>query len=298
LKALAPERRHPLEPHAPPLAARAPLEPEVFARLARLVQAEGGLSLPEAKAVHVRARLGRRLAALGLQSFAAYANMVEGAGKAAVREREEMLSALTTNVTRFFREPHHFETLRARVLPDLAARARAGGRVRLWSAGCSTGEEAYSLALTVLDVLPEAPALDVRILATDLDRRVLATASAGLYPARAAQSIPAAQRARHFRPVAGEAATRYAAGPALRALVSFRRLNLAGTWPLRGRFDAILCRNVVIYFDEATEVRVWSGLANRLLPGGWLFIGHSERIDTSALPVLASDGVSSYRRLA
>ena len=275
---------------------RLPLRPDDFARLARLVQAEAGLALPEAKAGHVRARLGRRLRALGLRSFTAYADMVEGAGDAAAREREEMLSALTTNVTRFFREPHHFETLRDRVLPDLAARARAGGRVRLWSAGCSTGEEAYSLALTVLDVLPEAPMLDVRILATDVDQRVLATGSAGLYPARAAQPIPAVLRARHFRQVAGADGTGFAAGPALRALVRFRRLNLARSWPIRGRFDAILCRNVVIYFDEATERRVWSGLAERLVPGGWLFVGHSERIDTAALPLLASDGVSSYRR--
>lgn len=281
---------------AAPGEGRLRLSPEDFARLARLVRVEAGLSLPEGKAAHVRARLAPRLRALGLRSFAAYADMVEGAGEAAAREREEMLSALTINVTRFFREPHHFETLRERVLPELAARARAGGRVRLWSAGCSTGEEAYSLALTVLDVLPEAPALDVRILATDLDRRVLATGSAGHYPAPAAAPIPAALRARHFRQVAREDGAGYAAGPALRALVSFRRLNLARSWPLRGRFDAILCRNVVIYFDEATERRVWSGLAERLVPGGWLFIGHSERIDTAELPLLASDGVSSYRR--
>lgn len=283
---------------ATPGAARPSLEPEDFARLARLVHAEGGISLPEGKAVLMRTRLVRRLRALGLRSFAAYADMVEGPGDAAAREREEMLSALTTNVTRFFRERHHFDTLRERVLPGLAGRARSGGRVRLWSAGCSTGEEAYSLALTVLDVLPEAPALDVRILATDLDRRVLAAGTAGLYPARAAQSIPAALRARHFRAVTGPDGTRYSAGPSLRALVRFRQLNLARPMPVRGRFDAILCRNVVIYFDEATESRVWNGLAERLAPGGWLFVGHSERVDTGALPMLESDGVSSYRRVA
>ncbi|MFT3973826.1 MAG: CheR family methyltransferase [Amaricoccus sp.] len=281
-----------------PGAGRFRLEPEDFVRLARLVQAEGGISLPEAKAVLVRTRLVRRLRALGLRSFAAYADVVEGAGDAAAREREEMLSALTTNVTRFFREPHHFDTLRERLLPALAARARAGGRVRLWSAGCSTGEEPYSLALTVLEALPEAATLDVRILATDLDRRVLATGTAGLYAARAAQSIPPASLARHFRRVASEDGTRYAAGPALRALVTFRQLNLARPLPVRGHFDAIFCRNVVIYFDEATERQVWCGLSQRLLPGGWLFIGHSERIDTGALPELESDGVSSYRRVA
>lgn len=272
------------------------LDPADFRRIAHLVHREGGISLPEAKAVMVRARLARRLRALGIGSFAAYADLVEGTGEAAAREREEMLSAITTNVTRFFREPHHFDTLRHRVLPGLAARARAGERVRLWSAGCSTGEEPYSLALTVLDALPEAASLDVRILATDLDRSVLAAGAAGVYPGRATQSIPPPLRTRYFRRPSGREAG-YAVGPELRALVTFRQLNLARSWPLRGRFDAILCRNVVIYFDEATERRVWSGLAERLLPGGWLFIGHSERIDTGALPAFESDGVSSYRRV-
>lgn len=272
------------------------LDPADFRRIAHLVHREGGISLPEVKAVMVRARLARRLRALGIGSFAAYADLVEGTGEAAAREREEMLSAITTNVTRFFREPHHFDMLRERVLPALAARARAGGRIRLWSAGCSTGEEPYSLALTLLDVLPEAANLDVKILATDLDRSVLAAGAAGVYSGRAAQSIPAPLRARYFQRPPGREA-RYAVGPELRALVAFRHLNLARSWPLRGRFDAILCRNVVIYFDEATERRVWSGLAERLQPGGWLFIGHSERIDTSALPAFESDGVSSYRRI-
>lgn len=274
------------------------LDPEDFARLARLAHAEGGISLPEAKAQLVRARLGRRLRVLGLCSYAAYADMVEGAGEAAVREREEMLSALTTNVTRFFRERHQFDMLRERVLPRLAARARAGERVRLWSAGCSTGEEAYSLALTVLDLLPEAATLDVRILASDLDRRVLGAGTAGVYSARATQSVPPNLRLRYFRQVTGDDDCRWSAGPALRELVHFRQLNLARPLPLKGSFDVIFCRNVVIYFDDATEAKVWAGLSERLSPGGWLFVGHSERVNTDVLPMLERDGVSSYRRAA
>lgn len=273
------------------------LDREDFARLAGLARTHGGLSLPADKAVLVRARLARRVRALGLASFTDYADLVEGSSEASEREREEMLSALTTNVTRFFREPHHFDMLRDRVLPALAERARAGGRVRLWSAGCSSGEEAYSLAMTVLEVLPEAAKLDVRILATDLDRRVLTAGENGIYSERAALSIPAPLLSRHFRQVADAADVRYAAVPALRGLVTFRQLNLAQRWPLRARFDAIFCRNVVIYFDEATERRVWSGLAERLLPGGWLFIGHAERIDTAEISGFETDGVSSYRRV-
>ncbi len=275
---------------------RLSLQPDDFARIARLVRDLAGISLPAEKSVLVRARLAKRLRTLGMSSFAAYAALLEGRDEAAAREREELISAITTNVTRFFREPHHFAHLADRVLPDLAERARRGGRVRLWSAGCSTGEEPYSMALTLLETLPEAARLDVRVLATDLDRSVLGIAERGVYGGRAMQSVPAALRARYFRQVTGAGGIAYAAGPALRALVAFRQLNLTLPWPMPGRFDVVFCRNVVIYFDAATERGVWDGLAERLVPGGWLYIGHSERIDTGALPAFESDGVSSYRR--
>lgn len=268
-----------------------------FARLAKLVRAEGGISLPATKAEMVRARLAPRLRALGLPSFVSYTDLVEGAGNAAAREREEMVSALTVNVTRFFREPHHFDTMRKEILPELAMRARAGARVRFWSAGCSTGEEPYSLALTVLDALPEAPSLDVRILATDLDRRVLAAGKAGIYPDKATRWIPAPLRARYFQQVTGGREVRFCAGPALRALVAFRQLNLARPWPMRGPFDAIFCRNVVIYFDSATETNVWRRFGDRMPKGARLFIGHSERINTSVLPMFKGDGITTYCRL-
>lgn len=273
------------------------ITPEDFARLARLVQAEGGLSLPASKAPLVRARLARRVRALGLTSFADYVDLVSGPGVAATREREEMLYALTTNVTRFFREPHHFDVLCKQVLPGLVARARAGGRVRLWSAGCSTGEEAYTLAMLLLEAMPEAATLDVQVLATDLDRRVLAIGRSAIYPGRVAQQVPPLLLARYFRQVVRGEEAGYSVGPAPRALVRFRQLNLIRPWPIMDRFDVVFCRNVVIYFDSATERDVWMRISDRMSPGSILFIGHSERINTADLPMFRGDGVTAYRKV-
>ena len=210
-------------------------------------------------------------------------------------ERQKMLAALTTNVTRFFREPHHFDHLRTRVLPRLAERARAGARVRLWSAGCSTGPEPYSIAMTLLEVLPEAVELDVRILATDIDPNVLAEAREGLYSDQALEPAPTEGRRRWFKPEKGSGQLMWRAAETLQSLIAFRELNLvAQPWPMKGRFDAIFCRNVMIYFDEPTQREVVRNLANRLEPGGQLYIGHSERVAPEERR-LASDGLTSYR---
>ncbi len=205
-----------------------------------------------------------------------------------------MLRALTTNVTRFFREPHHFEHLRTTVLPPLLAAARAGGRVRLWSAACSNGQEPYSLGLTVLDLLPNAAELDVRVLATDIDTDMVAAGRAGHYDADALSPVPAPLRSRWFRP-AGDGME---AGPELRRLVQFRELNLIGAWPMRGGFDAIMCRNVAIYFDADTQALVWSRFAPLLAPGTHLYIGHSERLSGPAAAGFVPAGTTIYRRVA
>lgn len=160
---------------------------EEFRRIARAVREYAGITLLDSKMALVQARLSKRLRALAMTDFRDYCRLIEGHGEPALIERQELITAITTNVTRFFREPHHFDVLRTRVLPPLIARARRGGRVRLWSAGCSTGEEPYTIALTLLECFPEAGRYDVRILATDLDRAVLATASRGIYPARAVE---------------------------------------------------------------------------------------------------------------
>jgi chemotaxis protein methyltransferase CheR len=264
-----------------------------FREIAAMLYDDAGIYLPESKATLVYSRLAKRLRALSLPSFRDYCELV--AGPAGKDERLEMLSALTTNVTRFFREPHHFEHLRTRVLPRLVEAARRGGRARLWSAACSTGQEPYSIALTLLSVEPNAAALDIKILATDIDPRVVAEARRGVYPDAALSDAPAALKKRYFTSAPGAGAPSSAAGDELKQLISFRTLNLNADWPMQGKFDAIFCRNVVIYFDEPTQQRVWSKFAAKLEPGGWLYIGHSERVNGAAASRFVSDGVTSYR---
>lgn len=263
---------------------------EDFRHIAQTLHAHAGIALSEGKAALVYSRLAKRLRVLGLRSFRDYCALIDGAE--GVDERQAMMAALTTNVTRFYREPHHFDHLRDKVMPQLAAKARAGGRVRLWSAACSNGQEPYSMAMTVLDVLPEAAELDVRILATDIDPNMVAEGAAGVYSEDLLAPVPAASR-KHFSPVAG-APGRFSADATLRRLVAFKELNLIGDWPMRGRFDVIFCRNVVIYFDDATQERVWGRFTPIVNPGGVLYIGHSERVTGPATHVLQPAGLTTY----
>ena len=269
-----------------------PLTAEDFRRIAAMLHADAGIALHEQKATLVYSRLAKRLRALGLRSFREYCALVAEAGGA--DERQQMLAALTTNVTRFFREPHHFDHLRTTVLPPLLDAARRGARVRLWSAACSNGSEPYSMGLVVLGLMPDAADHDVRILASDIDPVMIAEGKAGRYPASALQPAPADLVRRFFRPL-GPGSDQLEAGEELRALIAFRELNLIGDWPMKGRFDAIFCRNVVIYFEDDTQSRVWSRFAPMLTPGGRLFIGHSERLIGPAAALFAPDGVTVHR---
>ena len=264
---------------------------EDFSAIARMLYDDAGIALTESKASLVYSRLAKRLRVLGIESFQDYCRLVGGAE--GLSERQNMLAALTTNVTRFFREPHHFEHLKTKVLPELVARARARGRVRIWSAGCSTGQEPYSIALTLLDLLPEAAGLDVRILATDIDPNVVATGRAAVYSNEAVQPVPAALRERWMVRVRDSGREAWGAGEEMRRLVAFRELNLMGNWPMKGRFDAIFCRNVVIYFDEPTQARMWSRFAPLINPGGRLYVGHSERV--TDMDRFETDGLTTYR---
>jgi len=264
-----------------------------FKEIAAMLYADAGIYIPESKTTLVYSRLVKRLRMLNLESFRDYCDLVgspQGSG-----ERREMLSALTTNVTRFFREPHHFAHLRDHVLPPLLESARRGGRVRLWSAACSTGPEPYSMALTVLSLEPNAAALDVRILASDIDPRVVEEGRRGIYPAAALAEAPAALCKRYFTPFGDEERRGLQASDELRRLVVFRTLNLNGAWPMPGKFHAIFCRNVVIYFDEQTQQAVWSKLAGKLERDGFLYIGHSERVTGPASARFVSEGVTAYR---
>jgi chemotaxis protein methyltransferase CheR len=260
-----------------------------FENIAGLLRTESGIHLPESKAMLVYSRLAKRLRQTGCPDFDAYWELIDS--PAGAQERQAMFAALTTNVTRFFREPHHFDHLKKTVLPELVATARAGGRVRLWSSACSTGEEPYSIALTVLDMLPEAARLDVKILATDIDPVVVATARAGVYRADVQSVVPQPLRDKWLARDRESGA--WKVKDEVKALVTFNQLNLIGAWPIKGPFDVIFCRNVVIYFEDETQAHVWGRFHKMLAPEGRLYVGHSERVD---VPGYVSDGLTVYRK--
>ncbi|HET7565213.1 MAG TPA: protein-glutamate O-methyltransferase [Gemmatimonadaceae bacterium] len=245
---------------------------EVFRRIGEMVSPVCGIELPPGKEELVRSRLTGRLRALGLASFDAYLAYI--ARDATGRELAAMVDAITTNKTSFFRESLHFDYLRQHALPALRAR---GGPVRMWSAGCSSGEEPYSLAMLVRDTMPDGEWCDVRILATDISRRMLERARAAVYDEEAVRELPAEVVMRHFIVQSGEPRT-YRVTDAVRALVRIAHLNLMSPWPMRGPFDVIFCRNVMIYFDRATQQRLIDRLWQLLAPGGELFVGHAESL--------------------
>ncbi|OYW10228.1 MAG: hypothetical protein B7Z53_01465 [Rhodospirillales bacterium 12-71-4] len=241
-----------------------------FADLAARVRRVSGIALGEGKRDLVHGRLRRRLRALRLPSFAAYIAVLDGPEGA--EEEVRMINAITTNLTGFFREPHHFAHLAQQLLPALP---RQGRRLRIWSAGCSSGEEPYSIAMTLCQAMPDLAQWDARILATDIDTDMVALGTAGRYAAERAASIPPALRQAHVRALDAETVEM---APSLKALVRFLPLNLLGAWPMRGRFDAVFCRNVVIYFDKPTQARLFDRFADILVPGGHLYVGHSETL--------------------
>lgn len=265
------------------------LDEGIFDTLAALAYSESGLNLVPEKRLMVQSRLRHRLRALSMRDFASYAALVTSAD--GVPERRHMISALTTNVSHFFREPHHFALLTERVMPVMQAKARAGERVRVWSAGCSNGQEPYSILMHLLMHAPDLAEADFRILATDIDPRVVAHGVAGRYSTQQTAAVP--QGAADFlvpTDVPGTIQIR----DDLRALVSFRELNLLSDWPMKGRFDAIFCRNVVIYFDVATQEKLWPRFARALAPHGLFFLGHSERVISPGAFGLNCIGPTTY----
>jgi chemotaxis protein methyltransferase CheR len=270
------------------------LRAQDFNQIAAILHADTGIHLPEAKTSLVYSRLAKRLRALGLKSFREYCALV--ATREGADERQQMIAALTTNVTRFFRELHHFEHLKHVVLPPLiAAVRRKTGRIRIWSAGCSSGPEPYSIALTILSLMPDATDFDVKVLATDIDPHMIAAGRAGIYDDEALAPVPGDLRQRWFVSQTESGAKKWSAGDELREMVAFRELNLVGSWPMKGIFQAIFCRNVVIYFDIETQSKIWTRFTPLIAPGGVLYIGHSERLTGPAASAFASEGVTTYR---
>ena len=266
---------------------------EDFQQIAAMLHADAGIYLPKSKATLVYSRLAKRVRALGLESFRDYCALVSSSD--GVSERQRMLAAMTTNVTHFFREPHHFEHLKTQVLPPLLEAAKKGGRVRIWSAGCSSGQEPYSIALTILSLMPQAASLDVKVLATDIDPYMVEHGRQATYGDLALSDVPTEFRNRHFASAQGDGEKVWTATDVLRKLVTFRELNLNATWPMKGPFQAIFCRNVVIYFDEPTQQSIWSRFVPLLTSGGWLYLGHSERVSGPATSAFSSEGVTTYR---
>lgn len=258
-------------PTASSMFAECELTPAQFARITDVLHEHAGIRMREGKEGLVRARLTKRLRKLGLADFDAYLDYIEK--DATRREFAEMIDALTTNKTSFLREASHFDYLRDAVFPTL------GGPVRIWSAGCSSGEEPYTLAMLCNEAFADIATRDVRILATDISHRVLAQAKAGVYPAENMSDVPAAWMQKYWtRTQDAQGRAAFEAGKPLRRLVHFAKLNLMERWPMQGPFDAILCRNVMIYFDKATQQQLVERYWQLLRPGGHLFVGHSESL--------------------
>jgi chemotaxis protein methyltransferase CheR len=251
-----------------------------FALFRELVAAQTGMALNEHKRHLLRARLGKRLRTLGLASFAAYYDYLMQHDPAG-QEMARFINAMTTNKTDFFREPHHFRYLQEQWLPARRALAcRTGERtIRFWSAACSSGEEPYTLAMVLSEALQTEAGWDVKILASDLDTDILAQAEAGIYPMERTAVIPPPLLRRYFLRGVGAQAGFVRVHRRLRAMITFRRINFNdASWPIRGQFDGIFCRNVLIYFARDTQRRILERLLTFLKPDGVLFLGHSESI--------------------
>lgn len=272
------------------------LSDEDFATISRLVKEQTGIHLSQSKKDLVISRLSRRLRALGMRDFSQYADLLSS-GRAP-QELLEMINQITTNKTDFFREPHHFEFLRAQVLPAVEAGTSTHGpkRLRAWSAGCSSGEEAYSLGMTLSEYWAGRPGWDWKILATDLDTNMLRAASRGLYRPEQAAKVPRNLLLKYFLRRRQSGGYAYEIKPSLRRMITFGKFNLihAG-YPHRTPLDFVFCRNVLIYFDGAQKQAIIDKLTDSLRPGGWLFLGHSESM-LATNRRLVCVGPTVYRR--
>jgi chemotaxis protein methyltransferase CheR len=262
-------------PGSPELRAR--ISPRDFRLFRELIFKESGICLSDAKQILLVARLQGRLKALGISSFGAYyQHVTEGDDGELLR----MLDCICTNETHFFREPQHFTLLEQRIFPEWEAKVLAGQmarRVRAWSAACSTGEEAYTLAMVLLDRFPPSRGYSVEVLATDLSTRALDVASAGIWPLAKSAEIPVPFLKRYMLRGSRSQAGKMKAGDEIRSVVRFQRMNLHDEqYSLSGQFELVFCRNVLIYFSPASRPRVIRQLLSHLSPAGYLFLGHAE----------------------
>ncbi|MFP4476031.1 MAG: CheR family methyltransferase [Desulfatibacillaceae bacterium] len=261
---------------------------ENFERLSKLIQGTWGIKMPPAKRSMIQARLARRLRALGLGSLDEYCDFVfceEGNEE----ELVHLIDAISTNKTDFFREPDSIEKLVQQAVPELIRERGAGVRkpVHLWSAGCATGEEPYTLAMVLLEFAGRHPGLemDFLVLGTDVSAAALETARKAVYPHTRVEPVPMEFRKKYLLRSKRPEADLVRMAPEVRDKVRFRQINLMEDFGLREEMDVIFCRNVIIYFDKPTQEAVMRRLCDQLAPGGFLFIGHSETLNGMKLPV-------------
>ena len=248
-----------------------------FEYIRNKVTESAGIHLTEAKRELIYGRLSKRLRALELDSFKQYCDILKSGD---MEEFARCVNAITTNVTSFFRENHHFQYLSETVLPELFKKCENQSKkeLRIWSAGCSSGEEPYSIAITIREYMPNLHNWDVKILATDLNSEILDIARTGIYRAQLLENMPVARRNRWFRKGVGNNDGFVRVVPEIRELLHFRKLNLTGQWPMQKSFDIIFCRNVVIYFNQETRRNLVNRFVDSLKDDGYLFVGHSESL--------------------
>ena len=247
-----------------------------FQRVKKLVLEHTGICLSDIKHDMMYSRLAKRLRQLHLDSFSDYIDLIESGDES---ELGNFINSVTTNLTSFFREQHHFDYLKTTLIPTLMKLNADTRKIRIWSAGCSTGEEPYSLAITLKETIPDNAGWDVKILATDLDTNVLETGSNGVYSMESVNGISSSVLKRWFNKGKGEKEGLVRASNELRDMIIFKQLNLMGQWPVKQGVDLIICRNVVIYFDKATQSVLFDRYAETLRSDGFLIIGHSENLN-------------------
>jgi len=247
-----------------------------FNHLRDLVSRHTGISLADNKKELVYGRVSRRLRALRMNSFEAYRALLEEGG---ADELEQFTNLITTNLTAFFREPHHFDYLKQSILPELLKKRRNSTQIRIWSAGCSTGEEPYSIAIALKEAIPNIGSWDIKILATDLDSNVLAHGRAGVYTEDRLSGISDERLKKWFYKGRDSHQGKVKVHEELQELITFQQLNLMGSWPMKGKFDVIFCRNVVIYFDRPTQTKLFGRFATALANDGRMVVGHSETLN-------------------
>lgn len=263
-----------------------------FRYISSMIYDQAGIVLADQKFDMMYARLARRLRHLKLTSVKDYIDFFNS--PAGADELPNLVNAMTTNLTRFFREAHHFETLQDECLEPARHEMASGQRdsLRIWSAGCSSGMEPYSIAMTVAEGLPSYEKQDVLILATDIDTSMLDKARQGLYPKKDMADVPPAIRKKYTARAEGDMLR---IDPRLKSIIRFKKLNLLHQWPFNGPFDVIFCRNVLIYFDKETRETLVSRFTQMLSPGGILFLGHSEALAGEKMN-LKNIGRSSFRK--